>query len=277
MQEKEPITSVNRTQGTQPVDSERTLATPHFDAAAVQHARPAVPLAEIRAHRNWPLTLIALAVLAGLVGGVIGGALATGYLKRDTTADLPAETTANTSEVSEPVAADSTVSPRQEANEAAASSETAGPERKRAEQNTEMARAEDENAREAPPEEARTALRSALNEWLAATNARNLSKQLSFYQPTMDAFYRRRNARLEEVRADRARVFERAETIDVRADAPSIQLSPDGRSATMRFRKRYNIAGGGLDRSGEVVQELRWQRVGGRWRIASERDVKVVQ
>jgi hypothetical protein len=93
----------------------------------------------------------------------------------------------------------------------------------------------------------------------------------------MNAFYRRRNVSVAEVGADRARVFERAHSINIQAEAPSIQLDPDGQTATMLFRKRYAIAGGGEDRSGEVVQELRWQRINGRWRIISERDVRVVQ
>ena len=54
-------------------------------------------------------------------------------------------------------------------------------------------------------------------------------------------------------------------------------LSRDGNQATILFRKRYNIEGEGVERRGEVVQELRWQRVNGQWRIVGERDVKVVR
>jgi ketosteroid isomerase-like protein len=121
------------------------------------------------------------------------------------------------------------------------------------------------------------ALRAALNEWIAATNARDINKQMGFYNQQVNAFYRARDVSLDSVRADKARAYERADSINVRAGIPQISLSPDGLTATMRFRKQYNIAGGGEDRSGEVVQELRWRRVNGKWRIISERDVRVVR
>jgi hypothetical protein len=100
---------------------------------------------------------------------------------------------------------------------------------------------------------------------------------MSFYNRVVGSFYRLRNASLADVRADKERVFERASSIDIRAGAPDIRLSADGRTAIMRFRKQYAIAGGGEDRRGEVVQELRWQRADGQWRIVSERDLRVVR
>ncbi|MBD0326107.1 MAG: nuclear transport factor 2 family protein [Pyrinomonadaceae bacterium] len=284
MEEKEPITSVNHSTKTEPIDAERTVATPHFDAAAVRQARPAVPLAEIRARRTWPVALIVLAVLAGLAGGVIGGILSTGYLRRDNSqpavqqaAEQASATT--TDDVANKAVAAPAVSEASQKEQMSVSTapgtlvergakESAGDEL--------MRRAEEGNLRTGASRETDAALRAALSEWVAATNARDLSRQLSFYRPTMNAFYRRRNASVEEVRADRARVFERADSIRVQADSPSIQVSPDGQTATMRFRKRYSIAGGGEDRSGEVVQELRWQRIDGKWRITSERDLRVV-
>jgi ketosteroid isomerase-like protein len=276
MQEKEPITSVNHSITTEPIDAERTMAAPHFDAAAVKHARPAVPLAEIRARRSWPVTLMMLAVLAGLTGGVIGGVLSTGYLTRNAAQPLDSQTstTTATDEPTESAPAAQTASEAQPVEEAPL---TSAPEAALEQEAEASEIAEEVNSREARPAETQAALRSALGEWLAATNARDLGKQLSFYRPTMNAFYRRRNASLAEVRADRARVFENARSIDVRAESPIIHVSQDGQSATMRFIKRYSIVGGGEDRNGEVVQELRWQRINGQWRIVSERDIKVVR
>ena len=47
----------------------------------------------------------------------------------------------------------------------------------------------------------------------------------------------------------------------------------------MRFRKRYQIGGspGSSARTGEVLQELRWRRTPGGWKIVGERDVRVLQ
>jgi ketosteroid isomerase-like protein len=120
-------------------------------------------------------------------------------------------------------------------------------------------------------------LRAALDEWIAATNARDIERQMSFYLPTLAAFYLQRAVPRARVRAEKARVFTRAKVIDIRAAEPEILFSDAGRTAVMRFRKSYVITGGGQDRRGEVIQELRWRRTLDGWRITSERDVKVLR
>jgi len=120
-------------------------------------------------------------------------------------------------------------------------------------------------------------LRDALAEWIAATNRRDIGKQMGFYMPVMKAFYLKRNVAKEAVRREKARVFERAKRIDIRAEEPEIVFRESRQIAIMRFRKRYAIEGGGESRRGEVVQELRWQRTSRGWRIYSERDVRVIR
>ncbi len=119
-------------------------------------------------------------------------------------------------------------------------------------------------------------LRGALDEWIAATNARDIGRQMDFYGETVGAFYLTRNVPREAVRAEKTRVFGSADAIDIRAGRPAVRLSRDGQTATMRFRKKYSIAGGGNDRRGEVVQELRWRRTKDGWKIVSERDLRVI-
>jgi len=121
------------------------------------------------------------------------------------------------------------------------------------------------------------ALRRALDEWIDATNARDIDRQMSFYPPVMRAFYLQRNASRGAVRAEKERVFLGARTIEVRAAAPELIFQESGRAAVMRFRKTYAIEGGGQNRRGEVVQELRWQLTPQGWKIYSERDVRVIR
>jgi hypothetical protein len=58
---------------------------------------------------------------------------------------------------------------------------------------------------------------------------------------------------------------------------PVINRGADGRTATMRFRKKYVIEGGGRRRSGEVIQELGRQKTEGGWKISSERDLQQIR
>jgi hypothetical protein len=122
-----------------------------------------------------------------------------------------------------------------------------------------------------------TSLRRALEDWIASNNARDIDKQISFYGSKLYFYYRARNVSREFVQADKARMYERAEFIDVRADAPEITLERDGRAAIMRFRKQYVVKSGGGERYGEVLQELRWQRTDEGWKIIGERDVRVMR
>lgn len=120
-------------------------------------------------------------------------------------------------------------------------------------------------------------LRRALDEWIDATNARNIRRQMTFYMPRLQAFYLTRNTIRDAVRREKERAFSAARSIDIRAEEPEIVFQNDGQIAIMRFRKSYNISERARTRSGIVVQELRWQRTPAGWRIFSERDVRVIR
>ena len=78
------------------------------------------------------------------------------------------------------------------------------------------------------------------------------------------------------VREEKGRVFAKAGLIDIRAEEPEIIFRDGGRTAIMRYRKKYRIENGRQSRRGQVIQELRWQREGEEWRIFSERDIRVL-
>ena len=121
------------------------------------------------------------------------------------------------------------------------------------------------------------AIREALNQWIDATNNRDIEKQMSFYMPELKAFYLARNASRNSVRIEKNRAFAAAKLIDIRAAEPEIIFQDGGQMAIMRFRKKYRVENNSKTRSGEVVQELRWQQTNGGWRIFSERDIKVLR
>ena len=121
------------------------------------------------------------------------------------------------------------------------------------------------------------ALQRALNDWIGATNRRDIDRQITFYMPELKAFYLARNATRDAVRTEKIRAFRAARSVDISAEEPEIVFQNGGRTAVMRFRKRYRIAERTRTRSGEVVQELRWQKTPSGWRIFSERDVRVIR
>jgi serine/threonine protein kinase/ketosteroid isomerase-like protein len=127
-----------------------------------------------------------------------------------------------------------------------------------------------------PPVDARAQLQSALSDWVAATNNRDLDNQMAFYAPTLNVFYLKRNATQASVRAEKRRIQSHAESIQVRVSEPEIQIDPNGQTAMMRFHKSWSFAGANRE-TGEVIQELRWRKTDSGWKIVSERDVEVIR
>ncbi|HST52826.1 MAG TPA: nuclear transport factor 2 family protein [Pyrinomonadaceae bacterium] len=300
-------TFVSPTERTIPNDPERTLATPRFDEKSVQAARAAVPLKLGARVRSWPLAVVVTCVLVGLVGGALVGFGLTYYFNdgshdarqqaagdatnsRDDSQSA-ANTSATSAQPEKTSAQDATTNAQNttaggsaqpsnvNANDNAAGADTVrGPSGAATESSTAKAAGNDSGGASAEPDaNARGELQAALGDWLAATNARDIESQMKFYAPTVEAYYLKRNASRESVRAEKARVFGKVDSVDVRASSPEIELSRDGQTAVMRFRKRYRIGGGESGRSGEVLQELRWRRTPGGWKIVGERDLRVLQ
>lgn len=278
MNDNEPVTSANKSERTIVSGRGRTKVPPHFDSAAVEQARPAVPLSQVYSGRRWWPILIVAAAIAGLTGGVIGSLLTSNFLRHEATQPVASvRSSEQKGEDAAPAVNPATPSAQeQEETPEPAPSIAEAPHREIIETAGQQSPAGNDGGA-APTKAEEAALRGALNDWVAATNARDIGRQMTFYGPTVNAFYRARNATSDLVRAEKEHVFLNADTIDVRVADPQIMLAPDGRSATMRFRKSYTIAGGGQDRRGEVLQELRWLLVDGKWRIVSERDLRVIR
>jgi serine/threonine protein kinase/ketosteroid isomerase-like protein len=126
------------------------------------------------------------------------------------------------------------------------------------------------------PRDARGELRATLDQWIAATNSRDINQLMNFYAPTVDVFYQRRGATQAAVRAEKNRLLTAASRIDVRVSDPSTEVAADGQTATMRFRKAWDFSGVS-PASGEVLQELRWRKTAAGWKIVAERDVQVIR
>ncbi|HKG15462.1 MAG TPA: nuclear transport factor 2 family protein, partial [Pyrinomonadaceae bacterium] len=228
---------------------------------------PAVPLAPRGKARAWPLAIVFACVLAGLAGGLLGGIALMKYQGSKAASTPPAAAEGGQAKPDP----QPTNNQQAEASQQAATNQ-ATPDG--AQPSADGERAADSGGEEAgAAPDTRAELRAALGGWVAATNARDIEKQMAFYAPNVEAFYLARNASRASVREEKSRLFSQARAVDVRASEPEIRLDRAGRTAVMRFRKRYQID----ERGGEVLQELRWRRTDSGWRIVSERDLRVIQ
>ncbi|MBA2340305.1 MAG: protein kinase [Pyrinomonadaceae bacterium] len=120
------------------------------------------------------------------------------------------------------------------------------------------------------------ALQSSLDAWVAATNARDVNKQMSFYTSTIARYYTRPYASQDFVRADKMHSIGNASSVEMRVRDTQIEIAPNGRTATMRFLKQYAIVRDGNTSRGEVLSELEWLKTADGWKINSERDLRVI-
>ncbi|MDQ3584746.1 MAG: hypothetical protein ACR2GW_12575 [Pyrinomonadaceae bacterium] len=277
-------------------------ASPAFDEESIHRAQPAVPLSEVPARRaTWPLSTVLLLLIAGVAGGAIALFVVTQYLRRSVNTSPPAATTAPINDPSqtnatpaneqtrrdgqssatiEPAKADNRLNnpeAREDKRDGAQIDQNVAQENSGESEAERVAGEEPAHGDEANEADPRRSLRSAFDSWIASTNARDIDRQMELYGRRVNAFYLTRNASRRDVRAEKAQLFGRAETVEVRAGEPKIKFGVDNKTATMHFRKDYVIAGGGQNRRGAVLQELRWRLTGNGWKIISERDLRVLR
>jgi len=130
----------------------------------------------------------------------------------------------------------------------------------------------------APPaaEPGVTSLHEALEAWIEATRRGDIPAQMRFYPSRVPVYYTWRDVPRDAVRAEKVKVFGEATRLRIATDTPTIDVGDDGVTAVTRFRKRYAIEGPAINRKGEVLQELRWERTDTGWVIVSERDAQVL-
>jgi hypothetical protein len=271
---------------------EEPLESPHFDEEAIRQAKPAIPLSKVIGQRINPKVLILAVLIAGLVGSLIGSLLSVQYFNRPIESKTAASESAQASESQAKLPTDAgKASPKSaNANLSAATAddpdEATSRNREKSAQEQETRQlpapdainegAEDQEPDSANRETSNQELVQSFHTWLKANQDGDVDSQMGFYHSRVNAFYRKRGVSPEAVRAEKSRVLGRANAIQIEAGEPDVKLSPDGRQATIRFRKRYKIEGEEGNREGEVLQELRWKRVNSKWQIVSERDVKVL-
>jgi ketosteroid isomerase-like protein len=119
-------------------------------------------------------------------------------------------------------------------------------------------------------------LTTALGDWAAATNNRDIGKLMGFYSPELSTFYKLRKASSSTVRREKLRLFAEGQILNIRVSELAIKYSGKPPKATVRFRKNYTT-GGRQTRPAGVIQELVWQKTSDGWKIVSERDVQIIK
>jgi len=114
-----------------------------------------------------------------------------------------------------------------------------------------------------------------LSDWLASARAKNVNWHVRHYADVVD-YYQSGQVPRFRVRADRARAFERFDTIDLRIPAVrEATVTPDGREFRLVVDKQWRFSGADGDSTGKVKQLIVLRRVGTELKIVAEKDLAV--
>ncbi len=115
----------------------------------------------------------------------------------------------------------------------------------------------------------------AINSWANEIESGNLNGHLSFYADTLDYYYTARGFPKNQVRADKQRAF--ADFDDIEFKISNVKITPDasGNRATVVYDKEWVFSNDERSTEGKVQSQLTLQKIGGRWLIVGERDLRV--
>lgn len=112
-----------------------------------------------------------------------------------------------------------------------------------------------------------------IGEWRSATESRSLDSLMNNYAGTVD-YYNKRQASAGAVRSDKQRAFAIYNSIRMDISDLTVSTDPSGESATAVFDKAW-VFDGPRRSTGKVRSQLNLRRIGGRWLITGERDLKI--
>jgi len=113
-----------------------------------------------------------------------------------------------------------------------------------------------------------------IDDWKNASEGLDLDAHMSNYAETVD-YYKGGRVNVGTVREDKQRAFENYNNIKM--DISNMKITPDetGEKATAVFDKEWTFEGEDKYSTGKVQQQLQLSKIGGKWRITSEKDMKV--
>lgn len=120
---------------------------------------------------------------------------------------------------------------------------------------------------------------SVIYGWKSASEAHNLDTNLSNYADTVD-YYKGGKINKTKLKASKEPAYKKYDEINIEISEMKVTVDPTGEKATVTFDKEWDFAGADKDgnevfNNGKVQQQLILNKFNGKWKIVSEKDVKV--
>ncbi len=123
-------------------------------------------------------------------------------------------------------------------------------------------------------EEVKANVSKTVYAWKSAAESLDLTEYMTHYADRLD-YYNKRGASIGTVRADKQKAFSTYDTIKI--NLSNMRVTPDetGENATAVFDKEWYFENAQKVSEGKVQTQLKMKKIGGDWKITSERDLKV--
>jgi ketosteroid isomerase-like protein len=120
---------------------------------------------------------------------------------------------------------------------------------------------------------ARKEVMDALNGWTQTMRSADLNGHMAYYASTLRIYYMQSNYSASRVRENVAKAFAKYSSFDVKLSNIQIEVDPSGQSAIATFDKTFVFGGAGTY-SGSGLNRFWFEKIGGRWLITGEKDLK---
>lgn len=120
---------------------------------------------------------------------------------------------------------------------------------------------------------ARREVMEALNGWTQTMRNADLNGHMAYYASTLHTYYMQSNYSASRVRDNVAKAFSKYSAFDVRLSSIQIEVDPSGQSAIATFDKTF-VFSGATNYSGSGLNRFWFEKIGGRWLITGEKDLK---
>ena len=115
--------------------------------------------------------------------------------------------------------------------------------------------------------------------WKTAAENNNLDTNLSNYAETVD-YYKGGKIGKAKLKASKEPAYKKYDSIRIDVSNMKVTVDPTGEKATVTFDKEWDFNGvdkdgNGVFNSGKVQQQLILNKFNGKWKIVSEKDLKV--
>lgn len=128
-------------------------------------------------------------------------------------------------------------------------------------------------------EAAKKEVESTVYGWKSAAENHNLDANLSNYADTVD-YYKGGKINKAKLKSSKEPAYKKYDSIEIEIENIKVTPDPTGEKATVVFDKTWDFSGVDKDgndviNSGKVQQQLILNKINGKWKIVSEKELKI--